>query len=177
MKYTQEEQNQILRKLNTGAIGKRRQGVWDYIAAKTIWNKKSVINTAKLYKYYSKFNDDHNGAVMYATRNGFLDEATSHLIKETQWDLEKVKEVAKLYKTRRKFALSKDKNAWQWARRNKKLDEVCAHMPKHINEVSKETIYQIAKNCKNPTALFNIKNSYYRKAKKEGWLKEWFPKK
>ena len=176
MEYTQEQQNQILSKLNAGVIGNRKQKTWDSIAVTTKWSKEKVLKHCKKYNNYSELS---SGALNYAVKHNLIEEATAHMDKNIKWDLKQVKTVAKLYKNR-KFSLSKHSSAYNWANNpsnGTSLDEVCSHMPKHKFEVSKETIYEIAKTCKNPTALFTIKNSYYRKAKKEGWLKEWFPKK
>ena len=48
-KYSQEEQDQILRKINAGVIGKRKQGNWDQMAKVTTITKKQCIEEAKKY--------------------------------------------------------------------------------------------------------------------------------
>lgn len=174
-KYSQEEQNQILRKLNAGVIGKRKDWVWESVAVRQKWNKNKVIKIAKKITDLEEFASNYNGAFMFAKRNNFLEEVTSHMQRNATWDINSVKKVAKLYKTRLEFKDSKHYSAYQWALRNKKLDIVFPL--KHKNQVSKDTIAKIAKNCKNVTQLYNIKNSYYKIAKREGWLDEWFPKK
>jgi len=174
MKYTQEQQNQILSRINAGVIGKRKQKTWDSIAIRTKWSKEKVLEYCKKYNNYSELS---TGALNYALKNGFIEEAIAHMDKNIKWDFKQAKTVAKLYKTRKEFSLSKYQSAYNWAIRENKLDQICSHMPKHKFEVSKETVYALAKTCKNPTELSNKKFSYYKQAKKEGWLNEWFPKK
>ena len=175
MKYSQEEQNQILRKLNAGVIGKRPEWVWDRITLKQTWSKDKVMEVAKQYNNPEDFNKNEGGAVGYARRKGFYKEAISHMDKKTHWDLESVKQITKLFKTRNEFGKSKEySGAYDWAKRNNKLDEVCIHMPKFYKD--KAYYYEIAKQYKTRGEL-SIHGKYaYKKARKSGWLDEWFPK-
>ena len=173
MGYTQEQQNQILSRINAGVIGKRKQADWDRVANRTIYTKKIVTAIAKKYKYYNDFQSENNGAYAYATRYGYLEQITKHMLRTKTYHINDVKKLAKLCESRLEF-FQKYEGEYQWALRNGKLDLL---FKKHINQVSKETIYTLAKTCKNRTELSNKKFSYYQRAKKEGWLKEWFPKK
>ena len=139
MKYTQEQQNQILSRINAGVIGKRKQKTWDSIAIRTKWSKEKVLEYCKKYNNYSELS---TGALNYALKNGFIEEAIAHMDKNIKWDFKQAKTVAKLYKTRKEFSLSKYQSAYNWAIRENKLDQICSHMPKHKFEVSKETAFQ-----------------------------------
>jgi hypothetical protein len=175
MKYSQEQQNQILSKINAGVVGTRKEWVWDRITIRTIWDKDKVINETKKYTLYDDFCEKSNGAYNYAKKYGFLEEVTSDLIKKTFWNVDNASKVAKLYKTKGMFAKSKDKGGYRFLKKNNLLD---IYFPKkHVNEVSKEAHYEVAKTCKTRSEFNSKKGSYYQKSLKKGWLDEWFPKK
>jgi hypothetical protein len=174
-KYSQEEQDQILNKLNKGAIGKRKEWVWDRITLKQTWSKDKVLEVAKKYNNPDDFHTNEGGAAGYARRKDFWEEATAHMDKRNEWDLNLVKQIAKLYKTRNDFAHSKPHSgAYDWAKRHNKLDEVCAHMSKFYKD--KAYYYEIAKQYKTRGEFWKYGSYAYKKANKEGWLDEWFPK-
>lgn len=175
MKYTQEQQKQILSKLNAGVIGKRKDWNWDRIVINQKWNKNTVTEIAKKYNTLGDFEKNHSGAYQYAQRHNFLDEITSNLAKKTFWNKDNALKAAKLYKTRTMFAKSKDKGAYRFLKKNNLLHKHFSK--KHVNEVSKKTHYKLAKTCKTRSEFNSKKTSYYQKALKEGWLDEWFPKK
>jgi len=173
--YSQEEQDQILRRLNAGVVGKRQEWVWDRIALKQTWSKDKVMELAKQYKTPDDFHKNEGGASGYAKRNGFWNEVIAHMSKRNEWDLELVKQVAKQYKTRNEFAHSKEHSgAYDWAKRYNKLNEVCSHMPKFYKD--KAYYYEIAKQYKTRGEFWQHGGYAYKKANKEGWLDEWFPK-
>lgn len=174
-KYSQEEQDQILRKLNAGVIGKRKEWVWDRIVLKQTWSKDKVMEIAKKYNNQDDFRENEGGAAGFARRKEIWDEVTAHMHMKNKWDLESVKQVAKLYKTRSDFGHSKEHGgAYDWAKRHKKLDEVCAHMPKFYKD--KEYYKNIALQYKTRGEFYKYGSYAYKKALKEGWLDEWFPK-
>ena len=179
MKYSQEEQDKILRKINTGVVGKRLQRHWDMIGTKTQWSKSKVMKELKNYTSLGDFAKNSNGAYLYAKRHNFLDEITLYLKrgKRVPYTLEEVKKIAKKYKTRGEFERGEDSTAWQWAQANGKLDEGCSHMIVFKRRLTKEQDFEIAKQCKTRTELYKLDSGAYSKAHKEKWLDELFPKK
>jgi len=74
--YSQEEQNQILRRLNAGVIGKRKQGNWNKIAKTLIYTDKEVFELGKQYKTKDEFHQNHPGAFSYARRYNLFKKMT-----------------------------------------------------------------------------------------------------
>ena len=178
-KYSQKKQDQLLRKLNAGVVGKRKQKDWDRVSRLTVWNKEKVIEEIKKYTLLGDFAKDSNGAYLYAKRNNFLNEVTSYLKrgKRIPYTLEEVKNIAKKYKTRKEFERGKDSTAYQWAYANKKLDEICGHMVVLKKTLTKEQVFEIAKQCKTRNEFNELYRSAYQKAWRNKWLDELFPKK
>lgn len=174
--YTQEEQTEILRKLNAGVIGKRKQGTWDTMAKKTQFTKKSVIEESKKYKYLQEFRTKCNGEFQYAERLGFIDEL--NLIKKfnTDRNFESVKESAKQYNGRYEFQLG-DMPSYSKAQANGWLDEVCLHMVDIKTEYTFEMCKEIANQYSGRTEWATNHQNSYAKALRQEWVDIIFSKK
>ena len=108
MKYTQEEQDQILRKINSGVIGKRKDWVWERRYKVPSWENvytlKTVKKIAKLYKRRRVFSlSEHSPYYFWAQANGKLDEVCKHMDSRVPTK-EIVKEIADQCKTRTEFS-------------------------------------------------------------------------
>lgn len=170
-----KELQNLLDSLDEGPLGKRKEWVWDRITLKTKFTKEKLKEIAKQYDALGDFEKNNSGAYQHAIKYNYLEEITSHMGRKTFWTVDKAFEVAKLYKTRTEMFKSKHKTAYVFLLKNNLLDECFSK--KHVNEVSKEEHYKLAKTCKTRSEYYNKKSSYYQKALKEGWLDEWFPKK
>lgn len=179
MKYSQEEQDKILRKLNAGVIGKRKQGNWDQMAKVTTRTKSDVLKSALKYNKKSDWEAAEQTMYTAAQKYGWIKECTTHmtdgfrdwtkeLVEETLNDnlksygayiqkyenlaalkrlgmvdivrskfgvykpkvtLEYAREEALKHNTRKEFNKANDR-VYQWAYRNKVLDDICKHMGK-----------------------------------------------
>jgi len=175
-KYSQKEQEQILRKLNEGIIGKRKQGTWDRIVKKTIFSKKSVLEIAKKYNTLQEFRVNSNGAFQYAERYNFLDELNLERKFNTDRNFESVKESAKQYNSRYEFQLG-DMPSYSKAQANGWLDEVCLHMVDKKIEYTFEMCKEIASQYSGRTEWATKHQNSYAKALRQEWVDIIFPKK
>ena len=75
-KYSQEEQNQILRRINAGVIGKRKQGTWDTMSGRMKYTDSQVLEKAKEYTLKDQFQIENPGMWSYAKRNNLFKEMT-----------------------------------------------------------------------------------------------------
>ena len=101
---TQEEQDKILRKLNAGVIGKRKQGDWDRASKMITITKKDCIKSAKKYNSIPEWRDGDVNMYNYAHKSSWFDEITTHF-KENDyfWTKEEIKKVADKYTSYTKF--------------------------------------------------------------------------
>lgn len=175
---TQEEQDKILRRLNAGVIGKRKQGTWDRISKVSTRTKSDCIKSALKYTKKSDWEAAEQTMYTAAQKYGWMDECSAHMDNEDyqDWTVERVKKTLKenfkSYKeyqekynntlalkrlgmidvVRNKFGVYKPKvtleyareealkyttrkefnaannRVYQWAYRNKVLDDICSHM-------------------------------------------------
>ena len=98
--------------------------------APTKWTFDIVQQEASLYQSRTAFMKGSTGAYSAALRNGWLDQACSHMSRPSvnkKWTFEIVHQQASLYSTRNAF-LKGSNNAYNAARNNGWLDEVCSHM-------------------------------------------------
>jgi hypothetical protein len=91
------------------------------------------------------------------------------------WTKEKCHEVALNYKTRIDFQRN-SQSAYQIARRNGWLNEICQHInrPPYISRKkwTKEKCHEVALKCKNRTEFNEIYGGAYEVARINGWLDE-----
>lgn len=111
----------VLNKAKTGALG----GKYLY------WNKERCIEAGRKCRTKSEFIKKYSGAYASAIKNGWYDEVSAHMVpliaQSQQWDLEKVQAEALKYNTRKEFA-NKCIQAYNYARKNKLLNQICSHM-------------------------------------------------
>ncbi len=193
MKYSQEEQDKILRKLNAGIIGKRKQGTWDTMSGKMIYTDKQVLEESKKYTLADHFQKNHPGMWMYAKRN--------NLIKKMTWfdttSKRKTKEDVFAYIEQgikdgsivkyRDLLRSSGMSLYTLKRlgierevKEKYFDYDFTPKPKKERVRGKHTLeYAIerAKECKNRTELFKKYQQSYHQLRKNGLLDNYFPKK
>jgi len=159
MKYSQEEQNQILRKLNAGVIGKRKQGTWDAIAKKTQYSKTDILKNA--LKYNSKFEWEkaNNPIVHAAKRFGIYEEATAHMSKRNDLTFEYCKAEAKKYNERLEF-FEGNGSAYTKAQQNGFLDDICKHMtPVNVTR-ARGKVKWTYETCKAEAVKYNSKRDF-----------------
>lgn len=175
--YSQEEQDQVLRRLNAGIVGKRKQGTWDRISKVATITKTQCIKEAKKYTKKSDWEKAFNSTYSAANKYGWMKECSAHmtdgfktwtkeLVEETLNDnlksyraylqkyenlsalkrlgmvdivrskfgvykpkvtLEYARKEALKYTTRKEFNEANNR-VYQWAYRNKVLDDICKHM-------------------------------------------------
>ncbi len=103
--------------------------------AKLVWTKEKIIEVAKPFSSRSAFKAAFTAAYSRARLNGWLDEVCSHMERKIHpngyWTRERVFDSAKAFQTRIEWQRSKDKTAYDLARRNDWLDEACKHMTIH----------------------------------------------
>lgn len=91
-----------------------------------------------------------------------------------KWDFETCTKAAKRYKTRGAFSQGEHKRAYEVARKNGWLDEICSHMkpvnPNVYNRFYYEDVVDKAKKCKTYSKFLKKAPRYYRAAQRNGWL-------
>jgi hypothetical protein len=103
--------------------------------AKLVWTKEKIIEAAKPFSNRSAFKASFPAAYTRARLNGWIDEVCLHMARKIHpngyWTRERVFDSAKAFLTRIEWQRSKDKTAYDVARRNDWLDEACKHMTVH----------------------------------------------
>ena len=103
------------------------------------WTHSSVKEAIESCKTLKEFRQNFQSAYDYALKNDLLAIYGSQLIKITEhgkYTKQYVTALAKICTTRNEFKLA-HKGAWAAAQRNGWLDEVCSHMPKHVQRKNK----------------------------------------
>ena len=98
------------------------------------WSSSSVKEAIDSCKSIKEFRQKFQSAYDYALKNDLLDALGGNLTRVThhgKYTKQYVTEVAAACMTRNEFKIV-NKGAWAAAQRNGWLDEVCAHMPKHV---------------------------------------------
>lgn len=96
------------------------------------WNiKENCLEEAKKYKYRSQLKKQNNTVYRKLVEKGWLNEACLHMNYKCKpvnyWTIERCKEVAKKYKTKKEFQ-TLDKSVYVICVINKWIDDVCTHM-------------------------------------------------
>lgn len=98
-------------------------GYWD--------NKENCLEEARKYQYRSQLKKENNTVYNKLCRNGWLEDACSHMEYKCKpvnyWTIERCKEVAKKYKTKKEFE-TLDKSVYVTCVRNNWIDDVCGDM-------------------------------------------------
>ena len=133
-----------LNKAKTGGIG----------GGKTKWDFNKIQEVALKYTNKSDFNKDYSWACVIARKRGWFDEITSHMVSTTKpanyWNYERCREEAQKYTSKRNFELGCT-SAYQSAKRNKWLEDICSHMNsmKPNGYYTLEKCIDLAKECYN----------------------------
>lgn len=109
------------------------------------------------YEYYTD-EQLHQIALKYKTRNDMIkspdksayrhitnnkkEQLLTHMVGREKWNKERVTNVAKNYKTRTEF-YNGFRKAYDWAVKNKMLDEVCSHMVSDIIYHTEESVKDV----------------------------------
>lgn len=142
------------------------------------WTKEKCRLAALKYKTRSEFYKRNGSAYNKARENGWLDEICSHMTSVQKpngyWTKEKCRLEALKYKVRREFQ-NNSGGAYNKARCNKWLHEICSHMirlQKPANYWTKERCHEEALKYKTRTEFQETSLSSYSKASKKEWLNE-----
>ena len=138
------------------------------------WTFEDVKNEALNYENRKTFFIGSCGAYNAALRNGWLDEMCSHMSRPApankKWTYEAVKNKALCFQSR--YAFQKGfRSAYQAARENGWLDDVCAHMQrKPRTKWTLESIHKEALNYQSRSAFKKGSRNAYQSARRRGWL-------
>ena len=147
-------------------------------APQKIWTKEECLSISQKYTERSEFRKYNQNAYHAAREHGWLDEICTHMPKPVfpkKWTKEECLIIAKKC-SKRSEMMRIDRNAYNAARTNGWLDEICAHMsrPKH-----KARFYWTKEKCQERALLYkhrvDLKNgdgSAYTTAVANGWLDE-----
>lgn len=106
------------------------------------WTKELVAKEALKYKCRSDFRVNMSGAYKAAKRFGIFDEVCKHMPVDAKignpsstyfWTPSKIVKEAKKYTSKGIFAKANG-SAYHAAKRHGILEEVCSHMPKHVDQ-------------------------------------------
>jgi len=153
--YTISLKNKWLNKICKHMITKRKpNGYWTFERCKEI---------ALLYRTRKEFKEKSVSAHDIAERNGWLNEICQHMIrlqnKKNIWNKNKCKEKALLCQTRNEFR-KKYSTAYNAARKNKWLNEICSHMI----EIQKPHKYWAFNKIKELAMTCNTKKEFKEKS-------------
>lgn len=96
------------------------------------WDEAALKNEAAKFVDYTKWTEENATAYQAAKRLGIHEEVTAHMkrrvLPNDHWDYSKVKNSAEKFQTRSEWQKSGESGAYEAARKNDWLDEVCTHM-------------------------------------------------
>jgi hypothetical protein len=152
---------------------RKENGYWEI--------KENCLNEALKYKHKKDFKKKSNPCYRACCKHNWLDEVCSHMVKPKNinfiWDKKSCKKEALKYKHRTEFQKNNG-SAYQSARKNGWLNDICSHM-KWINRPNG---YWTKEKCKKESLKYNSRSEYqknstsYTSAQRNGWLDEFFPK-
>ena len=140
------------------------------------WTKELAIKKAKEYMTKNEFKEDASGCWEFAKREGdeFFNKITEHMtiLWEPKWDFNATKIEALKYATRKEFD-NKNTSAYQAARKNNWLDQICTHMVNGRGVwMYKENVLKEAKKYKSRKAFAEFCGGAYNSARVNNWLDE-----
>jgi len=141
----------ILNKIKTGGVG----------GSTIIWNYENCKKEALKYKSRSEFAKNNGSAYYSSIKNKWLDDICSHMILKKKpngyWNYENCKKEALRYKTKKNF-YKNSKGAYNSAKRNKWLNNICEHM------IGNKNIgYWNYENCKKEALKYKTKTEFKTK--------------
>lgn len=138
-------------------------------------NRESVTITALKYTERHKFKEEAPKERQYALRHGFLADITKHMVsrkKHSPWDdSDKLSKEAKKYTSRGEF-LKGSKNAYGYALRHGKLDEICKHMKPVYNTWDRKSVLLVSKKYTTRKEFIINEPGAYNYAKNNDMLDE-----
>jgi hypothetical protein len=144
--------------------------------------KEACMAEAKKYRFKTQFLKEASGCAWACRVNGWYQEVTAHMEdgrklsieKNRKWTKDACIEAAKKYSSRSTFAKGNG-SAWNAARVNGWLDEVCAHMKLKIDH-GKWSTFDV---CKKEAEKYFTRSEFnkkapgaYASAKKNGWSED-----
>ena len=143
-----------------------------------IWTKEECLSIAQKYTERSEFRKSNQNAYHAAREHGWLDEICAHMPKPIlpkKWTKEECAIIAKKC-SKRSEMMRIDRNAYNAARTNGWLDEICAHMSRLKH---KDRFYWTKEKCQERALLYKHRvdfktgdGSAYTTAVAHGWLDE-----
>ncbi|QNJ55308.1 hypothetical protein vBValMR11Z_382 [Vibrio phage vB_ValM_R11Z] len=110
------------------------------------WTLERLKEDALKYQTRNEWHKNSSGAYSAAHYHGLIDECCSHMTTTRKasgyWTLERLKEDALKYKTRREWAKNSS-GAYSAAQQRGIIDECCSHMKTNVKNLSKRCIYRI----------------------------------
>ena len=109
--------------------------------AKMKWTMADVRLVAETCDTTKQFRERFPGAWSWAWRNHKTDEVCRHMRKPVRWDFDSVKEIAEQCETKDEFRNNPihGMGPYEWARRNKKMDELASHLVDKPRERNRRT--------------------------------------
>ena len=147
---------------------------WEYIPPKryNYWTYERCLESAKKYNYKKKWVKYESGAVNSATKNGWYEECTKHMIsRKTKPTKVECIQNAKKYSGRWEWQKSGDSRYYYAAKKNGWLEECCNHMPKR-KEWTKEECLTYAKQYDYASDWERSHKASYSSARSNGWYEE-----
>lgn len=103
-----------------------------------VWTKEAVIKDALKFKTLKEWSSNGNAASQIAYKNGWIKEATSHMIQTQKpkgyWTKDRVMNSARTFQSSSDW-LKAEKSAWATAQRMGWLEEATVHMPNRSKKV------------------------------------------
>ncbi len=174
-------------KKNSGAYHAARKKGWldqacghmDYLVSPSgYWTKERVNDEALKYQTRSEFSKGARAAYQKAFKQGWLDEVCEHMERLVKpvgyWTRERIEKEAKKYSTRGEFAKA-NPSAYNRARNNGWLDDVCGHMGrlrKPPGYWTREKVLETAAQCSSLKEFRELHSAAQDAAHRLGLLSE-----
>lgn len=128
------------------------------------WTRQRLKDEASKFKSKKKFADNSNCAYQAALRRGLLNDVCSHMtskqVPSGTWEVkENILAVARSYKKASDFR-KENKGAYEGARRNGWLDEVCGHMESEIRKPGTWTLEKVLEIAPQFHSIKALQNEY-----------------
>jgi hypothetical protein len=135
------------------------------------WTKERCQEVAMQYEKKAIFQNTEFSAYNAAFKNGWLDEITAHMERNTQWKEFQLIALAGEYETIQAFREA-EPNAYMATHRMGVTEEVFAHMTPLHESWTKEKIIALAKQFSHSNEFEKANASAYNLARYNGWLDE-----
>jgi hypothetical protein len=149
---------------------RKPKGYWD--------DYKICEDVSKNYNTIKDFQTNNSSAYNSAYNNGWVDTICSHMNTRkcnNYWNFERCKEEAKKFNSRKQFQINSH-GAYESARKNGWLDEICSHMK---NDKKGQGLKWTKEKCRDEALRYSSRNKFkndsngaYSSARKNSWLDE-----